>query len=516
MKSLSVTQGVYRTLTGEVRRSVTILAVLGVAGYLAYVLTETIPILQRGLPTTPLQKLNIIGNFGGVFISLALLFTALRRRVWVPHLIRLALILEVIVCFLISLETSWRVQLISGRPPAFSWVTIIILLFPLIVPSTPLRTFIASLASAATVPMALIVLQLAGVIRFRPFHFLGAMIPPSIAVAGAVLGSIRTVGLRRRFGNFQLAEKIGDGGRGEVWKAKHRFVTKYAAIKFIRRDVLGSVRGRSREEILDEFFREANIASQLSSPQAITLFDVGITEAGTLYFVMEYLDGLNLEDLVDKHGPLPPGRVRQILYETCQPLEEAHGKEWTDGKGQQRKGVIHRDVKPSNVFLYIGGVVFDSVKLLDWGIAFTGGPPGIRGTPGYMSPEQINGNPLDARSDVYGLGCFAYWLLTGCYVFEGDPDGMVAWHRGPGKPVPPSQRVREQPHRAGPVTWEIPACLDEVVLKCLEKDPARRPQSINEVRDILENCELDEWNYGDAQAWWQEKEPRIAGRGRGK
>jgi serine/threonine-protein kinase len=512
LKSVPTLRGVHQAMTRDIRRQFAFLAVLGVVGYVSYVFIETVPVLTRGLPMRAIDKLNIAGNIGGVLISLALLFTALTRRIWVPHLVRLALILEVLVCFLIALETTWRSSLSGGRIPAFSWVTIIILIFPLIVPSTPLRTFVASLASAATIPAGMAVLQAAGAVHNRPIYYLTASIPTLIAVAGAVLGSMRAVGFRRRFGNFQLMEKVGEGGRGEVWKAKHRFVEKYAAIKFIRPEILNQVRGRSRGEILDEFFREADIVSQLASPQTAALFDFGITEAGTLYFVKEYLEGLTLEELVDKHGPQPPNRVRHILYEVLQPLSEAHGKVWVDGQGTSRMGLIHRDIKPSNVFILIEGLVFDYIKLLDWGIAFLGGPPEIRGTPGFMAPEQIEGGDITARTDVYGVGCLAYWLLTGCHVFPGNPQQMMERHKGPEKPIPPSRRVVEEPHPAGAVTWEIPKKLDAAVLKCLEKDPALRPKSVDALRDLLEESGVGDWSYADGAAWWARKEPRFAGK----
>ncbi len=215
----------------------------------------------------------------------------------------------------------------------------------------------------------------------------------------------------RRFGQYRLGEQIGAGGMGEVFLAEHELLKRPCAVKLIRpEEVL-------RAGTIDRFEREVRINATLSHPNTVEIFDYGRTEDGTYYYVMEYLPGMSLGDLVERYGPLPPGRAVYLLRQVALALQEAH-----------EAGLIHRDIKPSNIFAARRGGMDDVAKLLDFGLvrpaatassARTSDEWLVLGTPLYMSPEQAtNSRPLDARSDIYSLGAVAYYLLTGKPPFD--------------------------------------------------------------------------------------------------
>jgi len=231
----------------------------------------------------------------------------------------------------------------------------------------------------------------------------------------------------------------------------------------------------------------------LSHPNIVEVFDYGHTEDGTFYYVMEYLPGLNLDQLTRRHGPLPLGRVIHLLRQVCGALQEAHAG-----------GLIHRDIKPSNILVCQRGGRHDVAKLLDFGLVQTHGlnqdgqqltqEGAIPGTPAYMSPEQGAGIDLDARSDLYSLGAVAYFLLTGRPPFVRDSTVQtLAAHLA--EPV-----VAPDRHRP-----EVPADLQAVVLRCLEKDPARRFPNADELAQALARCRCaDQWTRERAAAWWRD------------
>jgi serine/threonine-protein kinase len=291
----------------------------------------------------------------------------------------------------------------------------------------------------------------------------------------------------RQLGQYRLCRLIGAGGMGEVYLAEHQMMKRPVAIKLIHP-------GKAADpQALARFEREVRATAKLSHWNTIEIFDYGRTEDGTFYYVMEYLPGLSLSDLVDKHGPLPPARAIHMLAQTCDALAEAHGR-----------GLIHRDIKPGNIFSAQRGGYYDVAKLLDFGLAkpiSSGTAPvqltqegSITGSPLFMSPEQALGdNEPDARSDVYSLGAVAYYLLTGAPPFDGDkPLRIILAHAH--DPVPPPSRLRS----------EIPADLEKVVLRCLAKNPADRYQSALELRQALAECvAAGGWRHEDAARWWQ-------------
>jgi serine/threonine-protein kinase len=302
--------------------------------------------------------------------------------------------------------------------------------------------------------------------------------------------------LRRRMrealhlGQYTLTEKIGEGGMGVVYRARHALLSRPTAIK-----LLPPERGEAR---VQRFEREAQLTSELTHPNTIVVYDYGRTSDGTLYYVMEYLDGVTFEELVQKYGGQPPGRVVHLLLQVCGALGEAHSV-----------GLIHRDIKPANLMLTHRGGVADFVKVLDFGLVKRRSTPddvslssthALLGTPGYWSPESIvSPDQVDARSDIYSLGAVAYYLLTGATVFAGQTVVELVSQHLHSTPVPPSARSIPP----------VPPSLDAVVMKCLGKSPDARYQSATDLERALLACnDVRPWTRAEAEAWWQEHAPR--------
>ena len=294
----------------------------------------------------------------------------------------------------------------------------------------------------------------------------------------------------RRLGQYRLGERIGAGGMGEVYLAEHELLKRPCAVKLIRPEAI------TRAGTVERFEREVRINATLSHPNTVEIFDYGRTEDGTYYYVMEYLPGMSLAELVERHGPLPPGRAVYLLRQVAQALVEAH-----------EAGLIHRDIKPSNVVAARRGGMDDVAKVLDFGLvrppATTLAPAGSRsdegqilGTPLYMAPEQATGGrKLDARGDIYALGAVGYFLLTGRPPFDAGSaiEAIIAHARDP--VVPPSTR------RAG-----LPGDLDAVILRCLAKDPADRFADAGALDAALARCGCAaEWDRARARRWWRER-----------
>jgi tRNA A-37 threonylcarbamoyl transferase component Bud32 len=300
----------------------------------------------------------------------------------------------------------------------------------------------------------------------------------------------------REFGSYRLAALLGKGGMGEVWRAEHRLLARPAAIKLIRPEKLGGADAEGRHATLRRFEREAQATALLRSSHTIQLYDFGVTDDGTLYYVMELLDGFDLDTLVARFGALPWARVVHLLGQVCDSLAEAH---------EQR--LIHRDIKPANIYACRYGRAIDFIKVLDFGLVKVHREPvgttmtdqgEFAGTPTCMAPEQIvPDGVLDARTDIYALGCVAYWLLTGHHVFEAKTAVQMLAHHLEARPTPPSGRTGGgQP---------IPPRLDAIVLACLEKSPANRPQSVEALARDLASCGGgDAWTAVLARSWWSQ------------
>jgi serine/threonine-protein kinase len=306
----------------------------------------------------------------------------------------------------------------------------------------------------------------------------------STAISRIIYGLSLKVQEAARLGQYTLERKIGEGAMGVVYLARHALLRRPTAIKLLSP-------GRGGQTDLERFEREVQTTSALRHPNTVAIYDYGRTPEGIFYYAMEYLDGVDLEQLVAREGTLPEGRVVHILTQICGALEEAHAA-----------GLIHRDIKPSNVLLCDHGHQPDFAKVLDFGLvkdasaeagSSLSGVQTLTGTPLYMSPEAITTpSKLDGRSDLYALGAVAYTLLTGGPPFAGRTAVEVCGHHLHTPVEPPSQR------RGRPVT---PA-LEALVLACLAKDRAARPAGAAEVATRLAACPVPPWTVADARAWW--------------
>ena len=317
-----------------------------------------------------------------------------------------------------------------------------------------------------------------------------------VGVAVVISYIVTTLGQQvakaREMGSYQLGELLGRGGMGEVYKATHRMLARPAAIKLIRPETVGAGDPVAAELAATRFRREAQAAANLRSPHTVELYDFGVTDDQTLYFVMELLDGLDLDTLVREHGRVPAARAVHILRQVCASLEEAHVQ-----------GLVHRDIKPANIHVGRLGLVCDFVKVLDFGLVKPIADRSLEqtlatqaglvvGTPGYMAPEMVLSDTVDGRADLYALGCVAYYLLTGKQVFDGDTPMKVMAKHLQEPPIPPSQRVPNS----------VPPGLEQVILACLAKKPEDRPPSAAELARLLAAADVEPWTSEQAAAWW--------------
>jgi eukaryotic-like serine/threonine-protein kinase len=302
-------------------------------------------------------------------------------------------------------------------------------------------------------------------------------------------------------GSYRLLSQIGSGGMGEVWLAKHRLLARPAAVKLIRQEAHPS---DVRAQLVRRFHREAEVTSRLQSPHTVQLYDFGMNESGSFYYVMELLRGLDLQDIVKRFGPQAPERVIMLFRQACRSLAEAH-----------QHGLVHRDIKPANLFVACLGSEYDHLKVLDFGIvkdrpdahgqdsasATLSAPNFLQGTPAFMAPEVIFGDrPVDGRADLYSLACSAYWTLTGQLVFQANSPAQMILHHAHSNPLPPSE-VSEIP---------IPKALDALLMRCLEKDPGNRPASALELAAELGRVRVAEpWSEERARAWWTAHAPDL-------
>jgi serine/threonine-protein kinase len=295
-------------------------------------------------------------------------------------------------------------------------------------------------------------------------------------------------------GSYRLVSLLGSGGMGEVWRARHRLLARPAAVKLIRHDVTS---GAAREQLVRRFQREAQVTASLRSPHTVQLYDFGVNDSGSFYYVMEFLDGLDLQRIVTRFGPQPAERVVVFLRQACRSLAEAH-----------QRGLVHRDIKPANLFVTRLGTEYDHLKVLDFGVvkeqsgddATSLTNSGMaQGTPAFMAPEIVLAdNLIDGRADLYSLACTACWVLTAQPLFEASTPAQMLLHHAQTRPLPPSQRS-ELP---------IPKRLEAILMKCLEKDPAKRPHSALELESELTGVRCEEaWTMKRAQEWWETHSP---------
>ena len=299
-----------------------------------------------------------------------------------------------------------------------------------------------------------------------------------------------------RVGSYTLIERVGAGGMGEVWLARHQLLARPAAVKIVHEAALGIAENPSAAR--QRFAREAHVTAELQSPHTVSLYDFGITDAGSFYYVMEHLRGIDLQRMVERYGPLPAERVVFLLKQACLSLSEAHAL-----------GLVHRDIKPGNLFVCRLGQQFDFLKVLDFGVVSRRGRGAaapiteaglLLGTPAYLAPELVGQGQFDGRVDIYSLGCVAFWLLTGRPPFEGADAMAVLMQHSSAMPSPPSE-VSERP---------IPKDLDALVVECLSKDPRDRPADAERLASRLDGLSVAGWwTQQKARAWWAIHEPEL-------
>jgi len=480
----------------------------------AYFLAAFVPAL-----VDPQKRVLLAGNPGqwiprALSIGLALALAWLAGRREIPSRLKLyaALAFEVLGSLGIAVveyqHITAPIRQGGAGPGGFglSWVAAFVLLFSVVVPMPPGITVLSTAVSVATVPLVYVAgVALGSNLRLGPGEFFFALVfPYLVIIIMAYVGSrvVYRLGAAvreaREMGSYRLVQRLGAGGMGEVWRAQHHMLARPAAIKLIRPEVLGARDSGSRDLLLRRFEQEAQATALMSSAHTLALYDFGVADDGTFYYVSELLDGFDLDQLVRRFGPVPAERAVHFLRQMCASLAEAH-----------EAGLIHRDVKPANVFACRYGREVDFIKVLDFGLVKWKPPEasageltqekGPSGTPAFMSPEQALGEGrVDARSDLYAVGGVAYWLLTGTLVFRGStPMETIVMQVGH-DPEPPSQRTE----------LEIPAELESIVLDCLAKDPGARPQTADQLAARLAAVPLaQEWTDSRARQWWDQHRP---------
>jgi hypothetical protein len=500
-------------LLERVRRRVRILALLLLAAFASDLVIAAAIVVNTWLTAGTLLPEAYTGgarflwaNVFAVAASIGLWWAAGSHRISASRLLTIGLAYEVGICAVIAMASMWSYYRTTGLLPNLTWVPVVVILFPLILPGPPRRILVGALAAAATVPLTILVLHRLGQVTPAPGDYRSATLASAFAVVFAVVGARvvyglgRQVAAARELGSYHLEDKLGEGGMGEVWRARHRMLARPAAIKLIRHDTKEGSGQLPATEAVQRFEREAQAIAGLRSPHTVELFDFGVANDGAFYYAMELLDGLDTDALVRRFGPVSADRSVHLIRQVCHSLSEAH-----------TRGLVHRDIKPANIFVGRYGEDWDFVKVLDFGIVKESRTNGgvahtsdhaFQGTPAFAAPEQAEGKAdLDGRADIYSVGCLAYWLLTGEYVFNVDtPMAMLMAHVST-EPSPPSTRTE----------LAIPMALDNIVLSCLAKRPADRPQSARELADQLGDVSgAATWTQDQARSWWTTHVPMHA------
>jgi hypothetical protein len=440
--------------------------------------------------------------------SLAMALVTRSRRIIPKVVLRLGMVYLVIIS--VGIAAGTYIGAFQGVDPeamtfdrvGMTFVAPLMLVFAVLVPVPPRETLVALLGSAAAVPLAYLAQVPSGLapalplVKFASIFVLPYLVTALLAYIASTVVHRLGVEVRKanELGSYRLEELLGRGGMGEVWRASHHTLARPAAIKLIRPEVLGF----DPAVATTRFEREAQAIASLQSPNTIALYDYGATQDGTLYYVMELLDGIDLEELVRQSGALPPERVVYILRQACASLAEAHGR-----------AIVHRDIKPANVYLCRRAMEYDVVKVLDFGLVKRLAPEDagdprlshaepITGTPAYLAPEIALGGPVDGRADLYALGCVAFWLLTGRLVFEANNSVAMLVAHADAPPPRPSSLTR----------FPVPEALDAIVLECLAKDPAERPARADLLAERLAAVPQPRpWTQSDAAEWWAAHRP---------
>jgi serine/threonine-protein kinase len=438
-----------------------------------------------------------------ISIAMGIGMFLLSRTAWLSprRMVHFGLAFEIVGAFGIAVSQYWTASVLLPAtaltliPAECVWIVV----YPLVVPTAPRKVLIASLVAASMRPAALLLSAAATGADRNAWIVAASYFLPNgaVAVFSYLLARIVhrfTARLRhaREIGSYELVEPLGEGGMGEVWRARHRLLARPAAIKLIRSDVLGSS-SHTRDAVIRRFEREAQETARLGSTHTIDVYDFGVTEDGDFYYVMELLDGISLERYVQQFGPMEPARVVYVLRQVLHSLGEAHAR-----------GLVHRDIKPANILICRLGPDDDFVKVLDFGLVKHVETPAATlltadgstaGTPAYMAPEIALGErSVDGRADLYSLGCVAYFLLTGRPVFVAAGAMATVLAHVNETPVPPSVHSE----------FEIPPALEALILECLAKDPAKRPATAEQLVQVLATAvPPDGWTPEAAHAWWE-------------
>jgi serine/threonine-protein kinase len=469
-----------------------------------------LPLIGDSDQVKPFDPVHLI-TFGMLAISIGVFFLARSERLRPHQMLDFGLLYMIAIAFVggvairilpgpLHIPSGWGV----------SEICILILVFPVIIPNTPRKTLIAALVAASMDPLGIYLAVAAGKSIPPGTSVFIAVFPNYLCAVLALVPSyimyhlVCQVSHAREMGSYRLTELLGHGGMGEVWRANHRLLVREAALKLVRPEALVGKDLESQRALLKRFEREAQATSLLCSPHTINLYDFGISDDGTFYYVMELLNGFDLDTFVGKFGPVSPPRAVQFLCQVCDSLAEAHDED-----------LIHRDIKPANIYVCRYGRAVDFIKVLDFGLVKPRRDDGSAdpmltaehmagGTPAFMAPEQVLGDrPVDARTDLYAVGCLGYWLLTGHPVFEGETTMKIMMDHVGNKPAPPSKRSE----------LNVPPALDEALLACLEKDPDRRPKNADELEAALRASVKDSsWTTERALEWWELHAPRSAPR----
>jgi len=482
-----------REVVQESRRRVRVAAAIGAVGYAIFLALESSGVLHRSALE---HRINLTHDALGVALSVAVVGLTGARGLSDAWVQRTGLTAQLVLSMMISLAVPWTSMIRYGHLQTLTWVVPIIILSPLLVPVRPRTARIVAILCALTAPAGFAILAATGQAAPRVADYWQVCVTGGLAVGIADVASRtiyragRQMAAARTVGSYELLEPLGQGGMGEVWKARHLLLARQAAIKWIQPEYLQGPT-EERDSALQRFTREAQTTASLRSPHTVELFDFGVSSDGLLYYAMELLDGMNIEHFIDRFGPVDPRRAVDWLQQACHSLGEAHAR-----------GLVHRDIKPANLFLCRYGRDVDFVKVLDFGLARQAPASaesrltasGTRmGTPGYMAPEQIFDLVPEPRTDLYALGCVAYWLLAGARPFDAPTAGEIARLHARVAPPPPSVRANRP----------LPPRLEAVVMACLAKDPEGRPSDADALSVALSRS-LDEapWTQTEARDWW--------------
>ncbi|MEO8704678.1 MAG: serine/threonine-protein kinase [Kofleriaceae bacterium] len=434
------------------------------------------------------STINAIAVVGLTVLATIWRVFLVRRTLSMERLYQIDTMYAISVGLVFGLSAWWAKEL---RPSAYGcllYASFMVLLRAIVVPSTGART--AVIGVLTFLPMTIVATLLRHHQELPSWAFVIAdLVISTIVVLLATVGSRIIYGLRRQvsvamqLGQYTLDEKIGEGGMGEVYRARHTLLRRPTAVKLLIPDRIGG-------GTVERFEREVQHMSQLTHPNTVAVFDYGRNPEGVFYYAMEYLDGIDLEHLVEEFGPQPCDRVMSVMVQVCGALHEAH-----------TNGIIHRDIKPANIILCERGAVPDVAKVVDYGLvkeitANTGESSHIiLGTPAYIAPEAVSDpESVGPAGDLYALGAVGYYLLTGKRVFEGKTSVDVCVQHVTATPIPPSKVA----------DVKIPEALENLILKCLEKSPTVRPGAAALARSLRAVPICGDWTEDEALAWWVE------------